>query len=156
MNTKELMTKPDDQLTDYERMRKYGMGGDPLVLKPIIEQAIAELKTDNAELCHMSVVQRTLRLLRGMANPRSVSEYVQEVFAQELEKVGLVMQEILQEWVDGPVAVQVSCAQDWIALRDSLIYGAVQRLPDRYMHSVLEQIAAVKLQAVKEANQIPY
>lgn len=75
MYTKDLLHRPDDQLTEYERLLKYGEGGDPRQLNPHIDQALT-LMEERDKWNAVKVVQKVLQVAKGRANPRALYELV--------------------------------------------------------------------------------
>lgn len=92
MYTKELLHKPEDQLTEYERQLRFGEGGDPRKLNPFIDQALVEMGEINKWNVD-KVFQKAIRIGKGHANPTSLYELVRKrIRPQLLEEAARVIQ----------------------------------------------------------------
>jgi hypothetical protein len=97
MYPKDLLTKPDDELTDYERQLKYGENGDPRQLNPYIDQALALM--EEADKWNVDkVFQKSMRVSKGHANSRCLWDLVkQRIMAQLKEQARKSIQSYLNE-----------------------------------------------------------
>jgi hypothetical protein len=97
MYPKDLMTRPDEQLTPYERQLKYGENGDPQQLNPYIDQALAlmeECDKWNVD----KVFQKAWRVGKGYVNSRSLWDLVKaRIMAQLKEQARKSIQSYLNE-----------------------------------------------------------
>jgi hypothetical protein len=112
------MSKPDVQLTDYERQLKYGEGGDPRRLNPHIDKAF-ETVEEGDKWDVNKVFQQAIRIARGHANPKSLHDLVKE-------RIKLRMKETACQSLNGYIeevggVLGVSEAQGWHYARSNMI-----------------------------------
>lgn len=150
MYTKDLLHKPDDQLTEYERQLRYGEGGDPRKLNPLIDQAL-ELLEEGEKWQADKVFQKALRVGKGHANPRSLYDLVKERIKSQMKAAAV---KALNEHIrDRSGLLGMSLTEGYHHARANMITALVETTK---MSISLDEIAQVTDEAIAEcvkANQ---
>jgi hypothetical protein len=150
MNTKDLLAKPDDQLTDYERQIRYGEGGDPRKLNPFIDQAFLEVAPERSWDA-TTVFQKAIRIGRGHANPKTLFELVQDRITTKMKDQA---RSTIQAMIDENGLVYSTEAQRWHYVRANVIQTLYEVSRGSVSLDVLMILADEVIADCKQANNV--
>lgn len=150
MNTKDLLAKPDDQLTDYERQIRYGEGGDPRKLNPFIDQAFLEVAPERTWDV-TTVFQKAIRIARGHANPKTLFDLVQDRIVTKMKDQA---RSTIQAMIDENGLVYATEELRWHTVRANVVQTLYDVSRGSVSLDLLMIIAVDVINDCKQANNV--